>query len=127
MADQPLPREADELFAYTQRGHDHYWCKGCYETDCPYGPCCEAPLVDLADYLSEERLDAAAERWYESHYPWGISDPARPGRLNPCQGRCEFHGPLWCESSGGTCEEYAAYLGDNDYLRTRFGIECDEY
>lgn len=25
---------------------------------------------------------------------------------NPCQGRCEFHGRLYCKEWGGTCEEF---------------------
>jgi hypothetical protein len=35
---------------------------------------------------------------------------------NPCRGRCEFHGKLWCKETGGTCEEFIAALESRGHV-----------
>lgn len=36
--------------------------------------------------------------------PWSNQVPDGPN--NPCQGRCEFHGILWCKDTGRSCQEF---------------------
>lgn len=46
-SDPPVVGSDGRIFSHRARGHDHYWCcKGCYDTDCEFGPCC-APTVRL--------------------------------------------------------------------------------
>lgn len=39
--------------------------------------------------------------------PWTPQQDAE----SPCQGRCEFHGRLWCKETGRSCQEFMDQFG----------------
>ena len=42
--------------------------------------------------------------------PWSGKSRSDKPNLNPCNGRCEFHGKLWCEEAKRPCAEFMEEL-----------------